>query len=52
MIRMHQAVANHLCHCFSSVLNVFIMTIITGRALNWAITATAGSGFLLFGYGR
>ena len=26
------------------------MTILTGRALNWAITATAGSGFLLFGY--
>ena len=26
------------------------MTILTGPALNWAITATAGSGFLLFGY--
>ncbi|KAG9254502.1 general substrate transporter [Emericellopsis atlantica] len=26
------------------------MTILTGRALNWAITATSGSGFLLFGY--
>ncbi|KAF2492525.1 general substrate transporter [Lophium mytilinum] len=26
------------------------MTILTGRALSWAITATAGSGFLLFGY--
>ncbi|KAF4826486.1 Sugar transporter STL1 [Colletotrichum tropicale] len=26
------------------------MTILTGRPLNWAITATAGSGFLLFGY--
>ncbi|PSN62398.1 general substrate transporter [Corynespora cassiicola Philippines] len=26
------------------------MTILVGRALNWAITATAGSGFLLFGY--
>ncbi|KAH8679520.1 general substrate transporter [Tricladium varicosporioides] len=26
------------------------MTILTGTALNWAITATAGSGFLLFGY--
>lgn len=23
---------------------------LTGRALNWAITAVAGSGFLLFGY--
>ncbi|KAM3074453.1 hypothetical protein ACMFMG_002743 [Clarireedia jacksonii] len=26
------------------------MTILTGRSLSWAITATAGSGFLLFGY--
>lgn len=26
------------------------MTILVGRALNWAITATSGSGFLLFGY--
>ncbi|KAK3179146.1 hypothetical protein K4F52_009392 [Lecanicillium sp. MT-2017a] len=26
------------------------MTILTGKALNCAITATAGSGFLLFGY--
>ncbi|RDW91960.1 MFS sugar transporter-like protein [Coleophoma crateriformis] len=26
------------------------MTILNGRALSWAITATAGSGFLLFGY--
>ncbi|KAH7383776.1 general substrate transporter [Pyrenochaeta sp. MPI-SDFR-AT-0127] len=26
------------------------MTILVGRPLNWAITATAGSGFLLFGY--
>ena len=26
------------------------MAILTGKALNWAITATAGSGFLLFGY--
>ncbi|KAG4423181.1 hypothetical protein IFR04_003679 [Cadophora malorum] len=26
------------------------MTILTGAPLNWAITATAGSGFLLFGY--
>ncbi|KAH6613005.1 general substrate transporter [Boeremia exigua] len=26
------------------------MTYLTGRPLNWAITATAGSGFLLFGY--
>lgn len=26
------------------------MTIVTGKHLNWAITATAGSGFLLFGY--
>ncbi|CAG9937378.1 unnamed protein product [Clonostachys rosea f. rosea IK726] len=26
------------------------MTVLVGRALNWAITATAGSGFLLFGY--
>lgn len=26
------------------------MTILVGKALNWAITATAGSGFLLFGY--
>ncbi|KAH7080301.1 general substrate transporter [Paraphoma chrysanthemicola] len=26
------------------------MTILVGRRLNWAITATAGSGFLLFGY--
>ncbi|KAL3418412.1 MFS sugar transporter [Phlyctema vagabunda] len=26
------------------------MTILVGRALSWAITATAGSGFLLFGY--
>ncbi|KAE9972534.1 hypothetical protein BLS_003979 [Venturia inaequalis] len=26
------------------------MTIATGRALHWAITCTAGSGFLLFGY--
>lgn len=26
------------------------MTILVGRSLNWAITATAGSGFLLFGY--
>ncbi|KAF9891517.1 hypothetical protein FE257_003984 [Aspergillus nanangensis] len=26
------------------------MPILVGRALNWAITATAGSGFLLFGY--
>lgn len=26
------------------------MTFLKGRALNWAITATAGSGFLLFGY--
>lgn len=23
----------------------------TGRMLNWAITATAGTGFLLMGYG-
>lgn len=28
------------------------MTLLKGRALNWAITATAGSGFLLFGYDR
>lgn len=35
-----------------SSLNILNMTILTGRALNWAITATAGSGFLLFGYGR
>lgn len=27
-----------------------IMVPLKGRALNWAITATAGSGFLLFGY--
>jgi MFS family permease len=26
------------------------MTILVGRPLNWAITATAGAGFLLFGY--
>ncbi|KAK4152585.1 general substrate transporter [Chaetomidium leptoderma] len=26
------------------------MTILTGRPLQWAITATAGAGFLLFGY--
>ncbi|KFY67099.1 hypothetical protein V496_01753 [Pseudogymnoascus sp. VKM F-4515 (FW-2607)] len=26
------------------------MTIVTGRPLSWAITATAGAGFLLFGY--
>ncbi|KAL1861527.1 hypothetical protein Daus18300_008790 [Diaporthe australafricana] len=26
------------------------MTILTGRPLHWAITAAAGSGFLLFGY--
>lgn len=26
------------------------MTRLVGRPLNWAITATAGSGFLLFGY--
>ncbi|KAF2176833.1 general substrate transporter [Zopfia rhizophila CBS 207.26] len=26
------------------------MTFVVGRPLNWAITATAGSGFLLFGY--
>ncbi|KAF2832976.1 general substrate transporter [Ophiobolus disseminans] len=26
------------------------MAILVGRPLNWAITATAGSGFLLFGY--
>lgn len=26
------------------------MTYLVGRSLNWAITATAGSGFLLFGY--
>ncbi|CAI7591579.1 unnamed protein product [Penicillium manginii] len=26
------------------------MTFLTGRELAWAITATAGSGFLLFGY--
>ncbi|KAF5988389.1 putative sugar transporter [Fusarium bulbicola] len=26
------------------------MTILVGRPLDWAITATAGSGFLLFGY--
>ncbi|KAI6899016.1 general substrate transporter [Hortaea werneckii] len=26
------------------------MTFLTGKALNWAITATAGCGFLLFGY--
>lgn len=26
------------------------MTFLVGRPLNWAITATAGSGFLLFGY--
>ncbi|KAJ5646456.1 hypothetical protein N7490_002828 [Penicillium lividum] len=26
------------------------MSFLTGRALQWAITATAGSGFLLFGY--
>ncbi|RYP25579.1 hypothetical protein DL768_011456 [Monosporascus sp. mg162] len=26
------------------------MTIVTGKPLQWAITATAGSGFLLFGY--
>ncbi|KAJ5650871.1 uncharacterized protein N7484_004594 [Penicillium longicatenatum] len=26
------------------------MSFLTGRALHWAITATAGSGFLLFGY--
>ncbi|KAF5022477.1 hypothetical protein F66182_5449 [Fusarium sp. NRRL 66182] len=26
------------------------MTILVGKALDWAITATAGSGFLLFGY--
>lgn len=25
------------------------MTFLTGKALNWAITATAGCGFLLFG---
>jgi hypothetical protein len=23
----------------------------TGRMLNWAVTATAGTGFLLMGYG-
>ena len=23
----------------------------TGRTLNWAVTATAGTGFLLMGYG-
>jgi MFS family permease len=26
------------------------MTFLVGRPLNWAITAVAGSGFLLFGY--
>lgn len=26
------------------------MTVLVGRSLNWAITATAGAGFLLFGY--
>ncbi|KFZ01154.1 hypothetical protein V501_10181 [Pseudogymnoascus sp. VKM F-4519 (FW-2642)] len=26
------------------------MTVLTGRPLSWAITATAGCGFLLFGY--
>ncbi|GAB1217460.1 hypothetical protein ATERTT37_006699 [Aspergillus terreus] len=26
------------------------MTVLVGNPLNWAITATAGSGFLLFGY--
>lgn len=26
------------------------MTVLVGTPLNWAITATAGSGFLLFGY--
>ena len=26
------------------------MARITGRPLNWAITATAGAGFMLFGY--
>jgi MFS family permease len=26
------------------------MTILVGKPLDWAITATAGSGFLLFGY--
>lgn len=29
-----------------------IMTFLTGKALNWAVTATAGSGFLLFGCKR
>lgn len=28
----------------------FNMTLLIGTPLNWAITATAGSGFLLFGY--
>lgn len=27
------------------------MPLLTGRALDWAVTATAGSGFLLMGYG-
>lgn len=25
---------------------------LTGKALDWAITVAAGSGFLLFGYGK
>lgn len=28
------------------------MSSLTGPALDWAITAAAGSGFLLFGYGK
>lgn len=28
------------------------MGLLKGKALNWAITAAAGAGFLLFGYGR
>ncbi|KAJ5337810.1 hypothetical protein N7452_004538 [Penicillium brevicompactum] len=35
---------------FGQVCFNIIMTILVGRALSYAITATAGSGFLLFGY--
>ena len=28
------------------------MSTLTGRSLDWAITFAAGTGFLLFGYGK
>jgi hypothetical protein len=37
-----------LYHSQPNTSNMFLK----GRALNWAITAVAGSGFLLFGYGK